>query len=82
MRERCHIPLKLPKFFLWAVRFPRDGLKIIHKLVKLKKDLVIFLRAFDQKVFEEIAEAIFVGITMSAGAAVPHSCIGMDALMR
>jgi AhpD family alkylhydroperoxidase len=31
---------------------------------------------------EEIAEAIFVGITMSAGAAVAHSCIAMDSLKR
>jgi AhpD family alkylhydroperoxidase len=31
---------------------------------------------------EEIAEAIFVGITKSAGAAVAHSCIAMDALKR
>lgn len=29
---------------------------------------------------EEIAEAIFVGIAMSAGASVAHSCIAMDAL--
>jgi len=31
---------------------------------------------------EEIAEAIFVAITMSAGAAVAHSCIAMDSLKR
>jgi AhpD family alkylhydroperoxidase len=29
---------------------------------------------------EEIAEAIFVGIAMSAGAATAHSCIAMDAI--
>lgn len=29
---------------------------------------------------EEIAEAIFVGVTMSAGASVAHSRIAMDAL--
>ena len=29
---------------------------------------------------EEIAEAIFVGIAMNAGASVAHSCIAMDAL--
>ncbi|MBN1383059.1 MAG: carboxymuconolactone decarboxylase family protein [Deltaproteobacteria bacterium] len=29
---------------------------------------------------EEIAEAIFVGIAMSAGAAVAHSCVAMDAI--
>ena len=84
----------------------------------MKRDLVTFLLAFDQKVFEEgalsakakeliaiggaptasmgicrerkgpgatdgeIAEAIFVGTTMSVGAAVAHSCIAMDALKR
>ena len=31
---------------------------------------------------EEIAEAIFVGITMSAGASVAHSCIAMDSLEK
>ena len=31
---------------------------------------------------EEIAEAIFVGIAMSAGASVAHSCIAMDALVE
>lgn len=29
---------------------------------------------------EEIAEAVFVGIAMSAGAAVAHSCIAMEAI--
>jgi AhpD family alkylhydroperoxidase len=29
---------------------------------------------------EEIAEAIFVGVAMSGGAALAHSCIAMDAL--
>ena len=29
---------------------------------------------------EEIAEAIFVGIAMSVGASVAHSCFSMDAL--
>jgi len=29
---------------------------------------------------EEIAEAIFVGIAMSAGASVAHSCFAMEAL--
>ena len=29
---------------------------------------------------EEIAEAIFVGIAMSAGAATAHSCIATDAM--
>lgn len=29
---------------------------------------------------EEIAEAIFVGIAMSAGASVAHACVAMDAL--
>ena len=29
---------------------------------------------------EEIAEAVFVGIAMSAGAAVAHSCIAMESL--
>lgn len=29
---------------------------------------------------EEIAEAVFVGIAMSAGASVAHSCIAMDAI--
>jgi AhpD family alkylhydroperoxidase len=29
---------------------------------------------------EEIAEAIFVGIAMNAGAAAAHSCIAMDAM--
>lgn len=29
---------------------------------------------------EEIAEAIFVGIAMSAGASVAHSCFSMEAL--
>jgi len=29
---------------------------------------------------EEIAEAIFVGIAMSAGASVAHSCMAMDAI--
>ena len=29
---------------------------------------------------EEIAEAVFVGIAMSAGASIAHSCIAMDAL--
>jgi AhpD family alkylhydroperoxidase len=29
---------------------------------------------------EEIAEAVFVGVAMSAGAALAHSCIAMDAL--
>ena len=31
---------------------------------------------------EEIAEAIYVGITMSAGASMAHSCIAMDALSK
>jgi AhpD family alkylhydroperoxidase len=31
---------------------------------------------------EEIAEAVFVGIAMSAGAAVAHSCIAMDAVEK
>ena len=31
---------------------------------------------------EEIAEAVFVGITMSAGASVAHSCIAMDSLKK
>jgi len=31
---------------------------------------------------EEIAEAIFVGVAMSAGAAVAHSCIAMEALEK
>ncbi len=31
---------------------------------------------------EEIAEAIFVGIAMSAGASVAHSCIAMDSLNK
>ncbi len=29
---------------------------------------------------EEIAEAVFVGVAMSAGAALAHSCIAMDAI--
>jgi len=29
---------------------------------------------------EEIAEAIFVGVAMSAGASIAHSCIAMDVL--
>ncbi len=29
---------------------------------------------------EEIAEAVFVGVAMSAGASMAHSCIAMDAL--
>jgi len=29
---------------------------------------------------EEIAEAIFVGISMSAGASVAHSCVAMECL--
>jgi AhpD family alkylhydroperoxidase len=29
---------------------------------------------------EEIAEAVFVGVAMSGGAALAHSCIAMDAL--
>jgi AhpD family alkylhydroperoxidase len=29
---------------------------------------------------EEIAEAVFVGIAMSAGASTAHSCIAMEAL--
>jgi AhpD family alkylhydroperoxidase len=29
---------------------------------------------------EEIAEAVFVGIAMSAGASMAHSCIAMDAI--
>ena len=29
---------------------------------------------------EEIAEAVFVGVTMSAGAALAHSSVAMDAL--
>jgi AhpD family alkylhydroperoxidase len=29
---------------------------------------------------EEIAEAAFVGVAMSAGAAMAHSCIAMDSL--
>jgi len=31
---------------------------------------------------EEIAEAVFVGIAMSAGASVAHSCFAMDALQE
>ncbi len=31
---------------------------------------------------EEIAEAVFVGIAMSAGAAVAHSCIAIDSMGR
>jgi AhpD family alkylhydroperoxidase len=31
---------------------------------------------------EEIAEAVFVGVAMSAGAAVAHSCLAMDALEK
>ncbi len=29
---------------------------------------------------EEIAEAVFVAVTMSSGASLAHSCIAMDAL--
>jgi AhpD family alkylhydroperoxidase len=29
---------------------------------------------------EEIAEAVFVGIAMSAGAATAHSCVAMEAI--
>ena len=29
---------------------------------------------------EEIAEAVFVGIAMSTGAAVAHACVAMEAL--
>lgn len=29
---------------------------------------------------EEISEAVWVGVTMSAGAALAHSCIAMEAL--
>jgi len=29
---------------------------------------------------EEIAEAVFVGVAMSAGAAVAHACVAMEAL--
>jgi AhpD family alkylhydroperoxidase len=29
---------------------------------------------------EEIAEAVFVGVAMSTGAAIAHSCIAMEAL--
>ena len=31
---------------------------------------------------EEIAEAVFVGIAMSAGAAVAHSCVAMEAIAQ
>jgi AhpD family alkylhydroperoxidase len=31
---------------------------------------------------EEIAEAIFVGIAMSAGASIAHACIAMDTLEK
>jgi AhpD family alkylhydroperoxidase len=31
---------------------------------------------------EEIAEAVFVGIAMNAGAAFAHSCIAMDCLKK
>jgi len=31
---------------------------------------------------EEIAEAVFVGIAMSAGAAMAHSCIAMEAIKK
>jgi AhpD family alkylhydroperoxidase len=31
---------------------------------------------------EEIAEAVFVGIAMSAGAAVAHSCIAVDSMKK
>ena len=31
---------------------------------------------------EEIAEAVFVGIAMSAGAAAAHSCIAIDSMKK